>query len=429
MNSPNIKQSQERLILTAGNTQVGKSSFINFIAENEVAPIGGYGQSATLNVHKYGIGQASKLFPEDNTSTLSILDVPGFRDSDIRKSDEAISKDIIAHVLMQESFYIDAILLFESCSADSNSNKVVLNDLMNIFGSNIKESIIIVTTKWDKLDEDEYILKEKYFNDLKKNFKCVKWINLKMTLDRRNRWESFALEIYDTQITNLISELRNTKPYDIRNIGKLNDHINLTAKKLKETNPDRYTIQHIKFDKEVPYEVEETKNIDVTEKKYKTESEIQKRAEELQRLKGKRNVCKQRQAQRTLTTPYTEYILKPKIVPVKYKTSAGWITFEYVVDQIVYEKVPETRYTYTTENYTENYNEMEFYPISEFIEQAKNEIWTVNRPIKQKVTRTKKVQDTLVKKIEAFSDDHYVNLAKQEIALEYRNACRSLVIG
>ena len=298
MHSPNIKQSQERLILTAGNTQVGKSSFINFIAENDIAPIADDGQSATMNVQKYQIGRASKLFPEDNSSNLSIIDVPGFRDSDIRKSDEEISKDIIAHALMKESFYIDAILLFESFSSDSNSSKVVVNDLMNKFGSKIQESILIVTTKWDQLNEDKYIMKQRYFDDLKMNFKCVKWINLKMTSDLRNRCESFALEIYDTQIKNLISELRNIKPYDIRNISKLNNQIKFTAKILKETNPDRFKVQHVEFRTEVPYKVEIVKNIEITERKYKTKSEIQQRAEELQKLKGKRNVLKLKPAQR-----------------------------------------------------------------------------------------------------------------------------------
>ena len=93
---------------------------------------------------------------------------------------------------MQESFQIDAILLFESLSADFNENKVALNDLMNMFGSKIEELIIIATTKWDKLDEVEYILKEKYFNDLKKNFKCFKCINFKMTPVRRRGIESFT---------------------------------------------------------------------------------------------------------------------------------------------------------------------------------------------------------------------------------------------
>ena len=61
--------------------------------------------------------------------------------------------------------------------------------------------------------------------------------------------------------------------------------------------------------------------------------------------------------------------------------------------------------------------------------QARNEIWTVKKEIKHQVTKTKKVMETTEIKIEAFSDDYYVNLAKQEIALEYRNACKNLALG
>ena len=145
----------------------------------------------------------------------------------------------------------------------------------------------------------------------------------------------------------------------------------------------------------MPYKVEIVKNIEITERKYKTKSEIQQRAEELQKLKGKRNVLKLKPAQRDSAIPYTEFTA---------------------------ERVPTTASIDNIENSTEIYNEMEFYPISEFIEQARNEVFTVNRQIKKIDIRIKKVQKTIEINAEAFSHDYYINLAKQKIALEYSNA-------
>jgi GTP-binding protein EngB required for normal cell division len=412
----------DKVYITIGNSQIGKSSFINTLAGQTLATVGSRGRSTTLHVEKYLIGKSSKIFPGE-TSNLYLIDVPGFNDSCQRISNSEISNAILEKVLELENPVINAFLIFESCKADSQSHRIILNDLMNIFGSNVEASVIIIQTKWDTLDDEDYPIKLEVFNDLKKTFKCSKWINPVKNL---NNLPVNIKNIHKDQLQNLAQELKKVTPYDIFNgIKHLEQERHKIAEELRNKDPNRFVIEKQPYEVDVPKEIDEVVKYQDTEPKYKTSSEINNRAYELQRYAGKRAVTKTRY----VTQRNYRYVTVNRYRDVPYTRC---ITRSFLFMEVsreyytVYksELVPVQEKEYYDERVLESYIEYEDQPIGIFLERARNERVNVTKEkTVKKIVTEKEIRYKDVER-EAHDFSHYLKLAKNQLALRYRNLCR-----
>jgi GTP-binding protein EngB required for normal cell division len=207
-----------------GPSQSGKSSTINTIAGSRVAAVGtGDGTSVTSD------SQIHRLESEYLDCSIDLIDVPGFGDSRLCLSDEDIMNTI--KIRATETFSQDRTLkgfiLTESLQADSNQIIPNLKTLNEICGDQVKNSLIILTTKSDLMEYFE----EKYngIKDvcLQRNIFLVKWSN-KIDLSPEDR---------DAQITDLKRALNNITPYSSKWMEELKEEIKEIAIKLASQQP------------------------------------------------------------------------------------------------------------------------------------------------------------------------------------------------
>ena len=139
---------QSRIVLTCGNSQIGKSSFINTLKDEIVSEVGQGGVSKTKSVAAYDVGESKRVFEKDPASSrLIIIDVPGFQDSELTFLDKNITELITCELLRLGKDHIDLVLLFDSAISSTISIRRTLDIMLNSFGENILESVVGIVTK------------------------------------------------------------------------------------------------------------------------------------------------------------------------------------------------------------------------------------------------------------------------------------------
>jgi GTP-binding protein EngB required for normal cell division len=132
-----------------GNTQCGKSSFINCLAGKELAGVGnGDGISVTSTSANYSF--YSPLLE----SCIQIVDIPGFGDTRTVITNEQIALEIkkcIGESLDDDSYRFLGFLLVESIHGESFSLAINLDRIFNIAGVGSQDSIIVIANKSDML--------------------------------------------------------------------------------------------------------------------------------------------------------------------------------------------------------------------------------------------------------------------------------------
>jgi GTPase SAR1 family protein len=139
---------QNRFLVLFGPTRAGKSCFINTITGQKFANVGDdSGESTTKVSHIY----KSKIdgFPENGHFTL--IDTMGLDDTeDSEFSDPSVICNttlIMRDYMKVKKIDLDAILVFESLTNDSNKLDNTLKKLFAVYGDNIAQSIIVILNK------------------------------------------------------------------------------------------------------------------------------------------------------------------------------------------------------------------------------------------------------------------------------------------
>ena len=278
------KSPKNRLLILFGPSQFGKSSFINTLLDysnsnSERAPVGtGSGESVTPHVISYNIGSVPVMFPLDRCDydTISLIDVPGFYDSNLRVSNEEILQQIKGKVASSGNTQIDALLVFESMQADARKINITMRQAYQLFGKSIMDSTIVVTTKWDRVYPEETAKVTRILEAILKNLNLdyVRWEN-----NYRNNSVHF-LEL-ESQVSRLGSMIEGLQPYQVFDFTEFIRYRDDKAREIQARDPNRYANKEEEVEINEPEEYTEEVPTTVTEWVPYTEEEITKKAQEL----------------------------------------------------------------------------------------------------------------------------------------------------
>ena len=420
----NMSPPVHHVALVFGPSQYGKSTFINTLLEyspikgQELAGVGsGNGESITLKVKSYDIGIISAMFQNLRVGydTFQLIDVPGILDSGLRITKEEIFAKIKRILLKKGIQQIDAILVFESMKDDARKIGISMEALIKVFGEKVKESILVLTTKWDRVEEEEH---ERLINYLEKlinphRIKYIKWQN---NIKVRGRPLLTEEEVMN-QISMLGTYIQKCKPYCVKEMESLLVKRQQLAEKLRENDPNRYVTDSTEIEVDVPESYTEVMNLPCTEFIEYTDSEIEVLAKKMQATDTGESI--------TVFKPI-EYKEKTFLPRTEYKEKRsglfGWST--KLVPKTYYEEkeitktqiVPETKKVPRDFNYFKQF----------YIGQGK----AVNRdreiPIEK--VRYKKTKKIIPSQHERHEFDYYLNLATQELDEEIRNSIRNSIV-
>ena len=208
---------QKTVTILFGPTQYGKSTFLDKLLHQneEVRPKTrtGKGHSITRSIHLY---RGTLIGP--------VLDVPGWNDTGLLVDVAAIAKQV-ALVLAEGNISNVKILLFDSVKESSVQIRPSLEQLVQAFGKQVKDSIVVLASKFDRADEDEIedriATMEKTMTGCKIGNKLVPWKS-------KNLSESEWFE----QLGELCSALDETKPTTLDDIQDIHSRVLERAKKL-----------------------------------------------------------------------------------------------------------------------------------------------------------------------------------------------------
>jgi GTPase Era involved in 16S rRNA processing len=130
-------------LVPIGQTQVGKSTFVNDMAGKDLAPVGTCESSITSDVQVYEFISLTKDF--------IVFDTPGLSDSRgiVDLTDEDI-KDKIELAMLQMSQEtrnrVDAFLIFESCEEKMSRINITFKALRDMFSNSYSLSSICMLT-------------------------------------------------------------------------------------------------------------------------------------------------------------------------------------------------------------------------------------------------------------------------------------------
>jgi GTP-binding protein EngB required for normal cell division len=207
-----------------GYSQSGKSSTINTIAGKTLAEQGNNrGISVTIKSDLYSIKNNDLGF------SIDLIDTPGFNDSRLLiTDDEAINfiKLWATETLCNNSL-IKGFILTESLTADTIQILPNLERLNKNFGEQVNNSIVILVTKYDYIED--YEEKFEYIDSFcaEKKICLVKWSNKK----------NLSSEAIQNQIRELKEALNNIQPYSSKYIDQLKEEIKQIAIDLASRQP------------------------------------------------------------------------------------------------------------------------------------------------------------------------------------------------
>ena len=403
-----------RMLLVFGNTQMGKSSFINTRVGYNMAQAGdGGGESTTAVIRIYDVGYSRVFFPEDEGHTkLSIVDIPGLRDSKLTFTTEEILDKIKFKLFEEKCIQLDGVLIFDSFQSSMITLRSSLDSAKGLFGPKVESSAIGILTKWDDTDEGQREKKAKGFAAIT-NIPTVRWQN---ETEDSNPTEEVKVE----QIANLQRALKRIEPYYVDEINKLEEECKERALALRENNPDRYnTVPQEYTEQKVEIYSEDEEYLEC-EPVYTTEEAIEQRALELRERAGTHPV----QITKVVTEDRKEYYQEVETKEISHTVEGSR---KYIIAG------PREKTTYTTTYQTpvqrerivkaekcQNEVVQEYYPIENYRQLAineKKEVKKTRRVSRQKLTPVTKIRDN---KVEKYDFSHYIQEARKIMIEEYR---------
>ena len=281
------KKPINRLILVFGPSQSGKSTFINNLIDagslagiTIKAQVGvGNGESTTEKITLYNLGSIPGLFPDDiqGFDTVSILDVPGTFDSGLKLTQEEILTLIKMKIIEKSTPHIDCILVFESMNVDSRKVYYSVKTASDLFGSNVTQSIILLTTKWDKVDPNERVQVKEYIDSMAAalNISLMKWQN------NYNNKILISDKDFGIQISELGKNIQKIKKYLVQGMDDVIKERDMMAEKLRDEDPDRYSTTQETIEVDVLVEYTDIIDVEVDDIVHLSEDEILQQAKRL----------------------------------------------------------------------------------------------------------------------------------------------------
>lgn len=272
--------------LLVGNSQCGKSSFINLIAGKQVAEVGdGSGQSVTFDSILHRVESSEIL----GGHSIDLIDFPGFGDTRLKFSDDKLEEllrdaifehlDIVydseANEIIQRDAstgHLNGVIVFESISGSADSLKRVLTRLRAILHQTTVSHCLCLITKIDSpfFDDDEkaaLIRSSMRYAALFKMKGC-KWTNTKTELNS---------EMVEELITGLIG----LQPVTLNSLSQVIQKINEEVQRLYKEQPRRTAEMEVpKADIKIRYETV-SQWINTMRTRYLSESEIQDKVDKL----------------------------------------------------------------------------------------------------------------------------------------------------
>jgi len=246
----------EKFVLVYGETQAGKSTFVNAILEEKRAESGsGNGQSVTAipSVH-------SKQFTKNvsnaikNHFKLLMMDTPGNLDTQLRWSDDVILKNIqFAITSASKLNKIDVIFLAESLATDSMQLTRNLQKLTKLFGQKAMKSIVVLGLKPEmskRMFEDDRRIRAVSAECRKLQLPFMVYESRSSQNSNNNQFKQFMAKLFDGSI----------QPYLMNEINQIRNKIEARAQKLMAEAPKQYKTVNFTVEKEVlePYQTTET---------------------------------------------------------------------------------------------------------------------------------------------------------------------------
>ncbi|OMJ77039.1 hypothetical protein SteCoe_23437 [Stentor coeruleus] len=215
-----------------GTSQSGKSSTINTISQKEIAKVGeGDGSSCTLKPKRYDIES------EILNAKISLIDFPGFLDSDLKLSDEEILILLKAEILnlINDNNSLTGFIIFESVGRDSSQILCTLKKLCGLCGLDAKKSTLVIISKIDLEDTNTARSQHVIKNCTQQSIPYVKWIN---------EINSVSSEFVNLQFASLLFILFSIEPFHSGILLNLENEIKQIAQKMCDN-------QHVATDKEI----------------------------------------------------------------------------------------------------------------------------------------------------------------------------------
>mmetsp|Transcript_48643 Transcript_48643/g.80680 ORF Transcript_48643/g.80680 Transcript_48643/m.80680 type:complete len:338 (+) Transcript_48643:66-1079(+) len=258
-------QCQEVFALIYGETQVGKSSFVNAILEEKVAVSGGgdgHSVTAVPEVHSKRF-EANPANGIPSAIKLLLMDTPGNLDTALRWSDATILSNIRFAITSSSRHLqrINTIFLAESLSSDSIQIARNLQKLKSLFGESVMQSVVVLALK--------PTLSRTVFGDARR-IEAVKAMCNRLQLpylvyeSRQSRqWNGNQLKRFMTALFDA-----NRRPFEMREIEETRRRIEQQAQELMAADPVQYkTVSYeVEVDKLQEYQEEEAYY--VTESRY-----------------------------------------------------------------------------------------------------------------------------------------------------------------
>ena len=419
-----ISKPKHRFLLVFGPSQSGKSTFINNLlkfanSKLETAKVGkNIGKSTTIKVGFYNVGNIHALFKDDiqNYDNFTLIDVPGLFDSDMRISKEEIF-DAIKHQLFDYGVNsLDAILMFESVKDDSRKVYQTMGVLQEYFGKEVHSSTIVLSTKWDKIDDEDKEGIETYLDSMVKTIqvKSMKWQN--------NYGEKLIITNREmhSQLDMLGQLIKESSPYKVEGLNNLLMERDELAKQIRENDPNRYALTNENRTEYIPEEFIKEIEVETHDLVKLTNEEIELRSQQLYDSQipipgglipdpsGKRNILKRK-------------VKIPKIIQKSYTLKTGWWIFGGT-HEIPYQEI-------TWEDGEEEIDlgplminaDDKKLPIHYFKELVRNEakFVPVIKKILMKDIRYKKIDRIIMKNQEKHSFEYYQKLASEQLSRNF----------
>lgn len=248
------KPANKLIVLTYGPSRTGKSSFINTAMRNDSTPVGSFNnESTTLSVTSF---EADLTNLPRNPASLTIFDVPGKFDSQMRVTNTEIKQRIEATVLSNSNTdKISAILVFEALVNQPTQLRSTLMDVQEMLGPDYKKSTIVVLTKADKILDPEELAGSKHTAEAI----CKQFSLPFFYLQNNHRTCKLNDDQHGQQFDGLMDKINSLSPYLLTEVQHYKNRIKNRAAELKRTVPKQTKDVQVKFDtKEL-----ETQTVDV----------------------------------------------------------------------------------------------------------------------------------------------------------------------
>ena len=261
-----------------GESQFGKSSFINMISGGNSQSVGtGNGKSCTSQVSAVTFRDILGIFQVN--AEICCMDVPGFNDTSLAISNKQ-TLDSIKFTLAEKKLpRLDALFVFQSASESAIRLNKLFSTAESLFGATVVRSCVIIATKSDLVAKRILPMRRETIESFarEKNIPVVWWVN--------DSDEPVAADIKQEQVASLRTALAGVQPYNIADIRQFEQRIKVKAEQLMNadsTNKVQNTVK-VPYDVAVPYEVNEFCIVPVIRLKY-TEEQVLNHARYLQSL-------------------------------------------------------------------------------------------------------------------------------------------------